>query len=56
MMRRILLVSGSNVPLQLACRKGSKSEISLDIKIVPKNFTSGLHGSIEVVTCQAANP
>ena len=53
-MKRILLVSGTNVTFQLACRKGSKSEISLDIKIVLKNFTSGLHGSIEVLVSVTA--
>ena len=55
MMRRILLVSGIHVPFLLGCRKGSKSEISLDIKIVPKNYTSGLHGSIEVIMNVIAN-
>ena len=54
-MKRILLVSGTIVTFQLACRKGSKSEMSLDIKIVPKNSTSGLHGSIEVLVSVIAD-
>ena len=33
-------------------RKNGKSEISLDVKIVPRNSTYGLHGSIEVFLCR----